>query len=61
MQDVNLSNGSASLEVKLHKVLFIFSFIYLFVSLYVHAIVRAYRVRVFKKNFDLIYTKLLLK
>ena len=51
MQDVNIYNGSASLDVKLKGQKFIPPFFYLFVcSLFAHVIVREYRVRAFKKK-----------
>ena len=51
MQIINIYNGSA-LDVKVQGKSLInpFFFIYLFVSLYAHASVRAYRVHVFKKQ-----------
>ena len=51
MQDLIFCNGSASLDVKLKgKKNIYLSFIYLFVSLFPHAIDRAYHVRVSLQN-----------
>ena len=50
MQDGNFCHRSASLDVKLHGKTFTHPFFHLlFVSLFDHAIVRAYRMRMFKK------------